>query len=351
MPSPMTLLLVIAFPAAVASHFFFPGTGTFVLACLALVPLARLMGEATEVIAHRLGSGLGGLMNASFGNAAELIIALAALKEGQTEVVKASITGAILGNLLLVLGMAIVAGGIRREKQVFNATAALSGSSMMFLSLVAIATPDLFHLSRGDAALPVLHTMSLGISVVLLLIYGLSLVFALKTHQHLYAAEDQGDEDGLPDWGQGKAVGVLLLSTLGVVVMAELLVGALEPAIATFGFTHTFLGVVVIAIIGNAAEHSTAVLMAMKNKMDLAFNIAFESSKQIAMFVAPVLVLLSSPLGHPLSLEFSHMEVVGIGLSVGATTLIGLDGESNWLEGTMLLGVYAILAVAFFFIP
>lgn len=344
-------LLAVAFPAAVASHFFFPGTNTFILCCLALIPLARLMGEATEVIAHKLGAGLGGLMNASFGNAAELIIAIAALREGQIEVVKASITGAILGNILLVLGMAIVAGGYKREKQTFNATAALSGSAMMFLALVAMTIPDLFHVSRGDAALPVLHKMSIGISIVLLIIYALSLLFALRTHQHLYAAEDEGEEEDLPPWSQKKAVAILLGATVGVVVMAEFLVKAIEPTIQKFGFTHTFIGVIVIAIIGNAAEHSTAILMAMKNKMDLAFNIAFESSKQIALFVAPCLVLLSVPLGHPLSLEFSHMEVVGMGVGVGAATLIGLDGESNWLEGAMLLGVYAILAVAFFFIP
>jgi Ca2+:H+ antiporter len=344
-------LLATAFPAAVASHFFFPGTNTFILCCLALIPLARLMGEATEVIAHKLGAGFGGLMNASFGNAAELIIAIAALREGQTEVVKASITGAILGNILLVLGMAIVAGGANREKQTFNATAALSGSAMMFLALVAMTVPDLFHVARGDAALPVLHTMSIGISVVLLFMYALSLLFALRTHQHLYAAEDEGIEEDLPDWSQAKAVGVLLAATVGVVVMAEFLVKAIEPAIHSFGFTHTFIGVIVIAIIGNAAEHSTAILMARKNKMDLAYNIAFESSKQIALFVAPVLVLLSIPMGHPLTLEFSHMEVVGMGVGVGAATLIGLDGESNWLEGAMLLGVYAILAVAFYFVP
>ena len=348
---PFLILLAIAFPLAVASHFLFPGTNTFLLACLALIPLARLMGEATEVLAHRLGSGLGGLMNASFGNAAELIIAIAALRNGQTDVVKASITGAILGNLLLVLGMAIVAGGARREKQTFNATAALSGAAMMFLAVVSILVPDLFHLTRPDASPAILHTMSLGISLVLLVIYALSLVFALRTHQHLYAGEDDLEEADLPDWSLRQASLLLLGATVGVVVMAELLIGAIEPAIASLGFTHTFLGVVVIAIIGNAAEHSTAILMAMKNKMDLAFNIAFESSKQIAMFVAPVLVLLSAPLGHPLSLEFSHLEVVGVGVSVGAATLIGLDGESNWLEGVMLLGVYAILAVAFYFVP
>jgi Ca2+:H+ antiporter len=309
------------------------------------------MGEATEVIAHQLGSGWGGLMNASFGNAAELIIALAALKEGQTEVVKASITGAILGNILLVLGMSIVAGGLKREKQTFNPTAALSGSAMMFLAVVAMTIPDLFHVSLGDAALPKMHALSVGISLVLLVIYVLSLFFALKTHKHLYAAEGEGDEDDLPPWSQKRAIVTLLGATVGVVLMAEFLVKSIEPAIASFGFTHTFIGVIVIAIIGNAAEHSTAILMAMKNKMDLAYNIAFESSKQIALFVAPLLVLVSIPLGHPLSLEFSHMEVAGMGIAVGAATLIGLDGESNWLEGVMLLGVYVILAVTFYFIP
>ncbi|MBL8950320.1 MAG: calcium/proton exchanger [Myxococcaceae bacterium] len=337
-------------PLAYASKFFSGGALTFALCALALVPLARWMGTATEVIAHRLGSGLGGLMNASFGNAAELIIAIVALRAGHVDVVKASITGAILGNLLLVLGAAVLAGGIGREKQTFNATAALSGSGLMFLAVTAMSIPDLFHVARGEAAVEVLRPMSIGISVVLLIIYALSLVFALRTHKHLYAGEDD-DSDDMPPWSQKKAIFVLLATTIGVVVMAEVLVGAIEPTIEKFGWTHTFIGVVVIAIVGNAAEHSTAVMMALKNKMDLAFNIAFESSKQIALFVAPLLVLLSVPLGQNLTLEFSHMEVVGMAVGVGAATLIGIDGESNWLEGVMLLGVYAILAVAFFFIP
>jgi Ca2+:H+ antiporter len=223
---------------------------------------------------------------------------------------------------------------------------------MMFLALTAMSVPDLFHVSQGDAALPVLLPMSVGISAVLLVVYALSLLFSLRTHRHLYAGEEDGTvEEDLPPWSTKKATLMLLAATLGVVVMAEFLVEALEDAIKTFGFTHTFIGVVVIAIVGNAAEHSTAILMAMKNKMDLAYNIAFESSKQIALFVAPVLVLLSLSFGHPLSLEFSHMEVVGMAVGVGAATLIGLDGESNWLEGVMLLGVYAILGVAFFYIP
>ncbi len=346
-------LLVVFFPLAVISHFALSGTMTFIFCAIALIPLARIMGEATEVIAHKLGSGLGGLMNASFGNAAELIIALAALRSGHTGVVKASITGAVLGNLLLVLGAAILAGGLKREKQTFNATAALSGSAMMFLALTAMIVPDLFHLARGDAALPHLKPLSIGISIILLLMYALSLLFSLRTHAHIYAGEDEEGEaeHELPQWSTGKATAYLLLATGGVVVVAEFLVHAIEDAIQSFGFTHTFVGVIIIAIVGNAAEHSTAILMAMKNKMDLAFNIAFESSKQIALFVAPVLVLLSIPLGQDLTLEFTHMEVLGMAVGIGATTLIGLDGESNWLEGAMLLGVYAILGITFYFIP
>ncbi|WP_205519926.1 calcium/proton exchanger [Pyxidicoccus caerfyrddinensis] len=344
-------LLVVAFPAAVASHFFFPGVWTFVLCAIALIPLARLMGEATEVIAHKLGSGLGGLMNASFGNAAELIIALAALRSGHADVVKASITGAILGNILLVLGASILVGGIKFNTQKFNTTAAMSGLSIMFLALTALAIPDLFHAVRGPAADAVIFPMSVAISVILLIVYALSLLFALKTHAHLYAGEDHGTPEELPTWSTKKATIVLLAATLGVVIVAEFLVHAIEAAIATFGFTHTFVGVIIIAIIGNAAEHSTAIIMALKNKMDLAFNIAFESSKQIALFVAPVLVLVSIPLGQNLTLEFSHMEVIGMAVGTAAATLIALDGESNWLEGVMLLGVYAILGVTFFFIP
>ena len=343
-------LLVVFFPLTVAAHFFFSGAVTFILAAFALIPLARLMGEATEAISAKLGAGLGGFMNASFGNAAELIIAIAALKNGQTAVVKASITGSILGNLLLVLGASVLAGGLTRKTQKFNATAALSSAALMFLAVVGLTVPDLFHVVSPAIANPVLRKMSIAISVILLGLYGLSLLFSLKTHAHLYGAG--GDEAPSEDhWSVRKGIVVLVLATLGVVVVAEILVHALEEAIASFGFTHTFVGVVVIAIIGNAAEHSTAILTAMKDKIDISFNIAFESSKQIALFVAPVLVLMSGFLGHPLTLEFSHMEVLGLALAVGAATLISLDGESNWLEGAMLLAVYAILGTAFFYIP
>jgi Ca2+:H+ antiporter len=203
-------LLAVAFPAAVASHFLFPGTWTFILCAVALIPLARLMGESTEVIAHKLGSGLGGLMNASFGNAAELIIALAALRSGQVEVVKASVTGAILGNLLLVLGASILAGGLKFERQKFNTTAALSGAAMMFLALTAMSIPDLFHAFRGPAADAVIFPMSVAISIILLFVYALSLLFALKTHAHLYAGEDHGTQEELPPWSPKKAMVILL---------------------------------------------------------------------------------------------------------------------------------------------
>lgn len=344
-------MLVVFLPLAIASHFLFPGQWTFFLCAVALVPLARMMGEATEVISHRLGPGLGGLMSASFGNAAELIIALAALRSGEVEVVKASITGGIIGNLLLVLGAAILAGGLKVPRMVFNSTTALSGLAMMFLALTALTVPDVFHFVRGEAAEPYMERMSFAIAVILLLIYVLSLVFSLRTHKHLYAAEDHGTTEDLPSWSMSRAVGVLLGSTLATIVVAEFLVHAIEPMIDQFGLTHTFIGVVVLAIIGGAAENSTAVMMALKNKIDLSFNLAFEASKMIAMFVAPILVLASHALGHPLTLEFTHMEVFGIAVGVGAASLIALDGESNWLEGVMLLGVYAILGVAFFFIP
>ena len=346
-PDGVFLLLLVLVPAALVSAAGGAGTATFILAALAIVPLAHWMGLATESLAHRLGAGLGGLMNATFGNAAELIIALVALRAGQTAVVKASITGSVLGNLLLVLGAAVLAGGLRRERQVFNATVALSGVALMYLAVTGLIIPDLFHLALGRAAEAVMRPLSLAVSVVLLVLYGLSLLFSLGTHAQLF----EGEAEGVPRWSLRKGVAVLLAATLATVVVAEVLVHALEPAIASLGLTPTFVGVVVIAVVGNAAEHSTAVLMAVRDRVEVAFSICFESSKQIALLVAPVLVLVSGLLGHPLTLEFSHLEVLALGIATGATTIIALDGESNWLEGAMLLGVYALLAIVFFFVP
>ncbi|MGO9830275.1 MAG: calcium/proton exchanger [Myxococcaceae bacterium] len=343
------LLLLALVPAALVSSWLQGGPLSFVLSALAIVPLAHWMGATTEAIAHRVGAGLGGLLNATFGNAAELIIALVALRAGQTAVVKASITGSIICNLLLVLGAAVFAGGLRRERQVFNATAVLSGVALMYLAVTGLVIPNLFHLALGAAAAPLMRPLSLAVSGVLLLLYGLSLLFSLKTHAGLFVGEQHSGSE--PRWRLRTAVGLLGAATLATVVVAEGLVRALEPATVSWGLTPTFVGVVVIAVVANAAEHSTAVLMAVRNQAEVAFSICLESSKQIALLIAPLLVLVSGPLGHPLTLEFSQLEVLAVAISVGATTIIALDGESNWLEGAMLLGVYALLAIVFFFVP
>jgi Ca2+:H+ antiporter len=352
--------LLVFFPIAVwleATHE--PGHGgttpIFVCSCLAIIPLAGWMGKATEHLASRTGPGIGGLLNATFGNLAELIIALIALRKGETEVVKASITGSIVGNLLLVLGASVLAGGLRFRSQKFNVTAAGTGSTLLAISAVALVVPSIFHSLVGAEGVGVERNLSFDISLVLLVVYALSLVFVLKTHSHLYCgAAEEHDAHGHegPPWGVGRAVGVLVAATAGVGVMAEFLVGAVDGMAAQAGMNKVFIGVILVAVVGNAAEHSTAVLVAMKNKMDLALNIAVGSSIQVALFVAPVLVLASHVMGpSPMDLHFSPMEVVAVAVSVGIAALIAQDGESNWLEGVMLLAVYAILAMAFWFHP
>jgi Ca2+:H+ antiporter len=356
------LVLLLFVPATLVAAWLKAGIVTFVLAALALVPLARWIGTATEMLARRLGPGLGGLLNATFGNAAELIVAIAALRAGETAVVKASITGSILGNLLLVLGGTALAAGLKEVRPRFNATAALSSAALMYLAVVGLVVPDLFHAVLGPRVDPLMRPISMGVSLILIVLYALSLLFSLRTHAELFSgsdaldaeleseilAEDEAPE-ALPSVGWGLAI--LLAATGVTVVVSEVLVGQLETAIRVWHLTPTFVGVVIIAIVGNAAEHSTAVLMALEGKIEVGIGICFESSKQIALFVAPVLVFLSGPLGHPLTLEFGHLEVLALALAVGATTLVTLDGETNWLEGAMLLGVYAVLGVTFFFVP
>jgi Ca2+:H+ antiporter len=352
------LWLLLFLPAAVLAAVLQAENATFALAALALIPLARWIGVATEVVAERSGPAIGGLLNATFGNAAELIVGIAALKAGQTAVVKASITGSIIGNLLLVFGATALAAGLKQERPRFNAQAALSGSALMYLALVGLVVPDLFHATLGERVTPLVRPLSLSVSGILILLYALSMLFTLRTHAALFSAIDPLDAElqaeadkPMPRWSFQVGMGVLLVSTAATVLVSELLVGSLETAIHSVGLTPTFVGVIVIAMVGNAAEHSTAVLMALENKMEVGISICFESSKQIALFVAPVLVFLSGPLGHPITLEFSHLEVLSLALAVGATTLVSLDGETNWMEGAMLLGIYAILAVTFFFVP
>ncbi|HEY1904733.1 MAG TPA: calcium/proton exchanger [Myxococcaceae bacterium] len=352
------LALLVFVPATAVAAWLHAGTWVFVLAALALIPLARWIGTSTEAVAGHLGPGLGGLLNATFGNAAELIIGIAALKAGQTAVVKASITGSILGNLLFVFGAAALAAGLKEPRPKFNATAALSSSALMYLAVVALIMPDLFHASLGASVTHLMAPLSLWVSGILVVLYGLSLLFSVRTHHQLFegadAVEAELEGEGPAEakrWSLGLGIGVLLVSTAATVVVSELLVGSLEMVMETWGLTPTFVGVIVIAIVGNAAEHSTAVLLALDRQLEVGVSICFESSKQIALLVAPLLVFLSGPLGHPITLEFSHLEVMSLALAVGATALVTLDGETHWLEGAMLIGVYAILALVFFFVP
>ncbi len=353
----LLLLLVFVPVAAVLEYAHASGVYVFAAAALAIVPLAGLMGRATEHLASRLGEGIGGLLNATFGNAAELIIALVALRAGLHDVVKASITGSIVGNILLVFGLAALVGGARRRAQHFNATAARLGSTLLLLSAIALVIPAIFHLIVGDAAGVGERKLSLEIAVVLMVTYILSLVFTLRTHRHLYdggaGAEGEAAADRHGDaWPRGRAVGVLVVATVLVAVMSEFLVGAIDEAAGRLGMNEVFVGVILVALIGNAAEHSTAILVARKNKMDLAINIAIGSSIQVALFVAPLLVFLSYGVGPaPMDLRFTTLEVVAVAASVGAIAQIAQDGETNWMEGVQLLAVYCILGMAFFFLP
>ena len=322
----------------------------FGAAGLAIVPLAGWMGRATEHLASRLGEGIGGLLNATFGNAAELIIALFALREGLHEVVKASITGSIIGNVLLVLGLSMVAGGMRYTVQDFNRSAASMGASLLLLSAIGLVVPTVFHALGPGAADE--RGLSLEIALVLFVTYLLSLVFSLRTHRHLYVGEESAGADEHPGaWSRRRSFGVLMVTSGLIAVMAELLVGSVEHAATALGLTEVFVGVILVAIVGNAAEHSTAVLVAMRGKMDLAVHIAIGSSLQIALFVAPVLLFASYLFGKPMDLVFTPFEVFSVVLAVLAVNHIVSDGECNWMEGVQLLAVYLILGLAFYFLP
>jgi Ca2+:H+ antiporter len=327
-------------------------TAIFVVSCLAILPLAGLMGEATEHLAHHTGSGLGGLLNATFGNAAELIIGFMALRAGETQIVKASLTGSIIGNLLVVLGLAMLLGGWKHEEMRFNPRAAETGSSMMLLAVVALVIPAIYATVTHHREPQHIESISLDISIILILTYVASLAFQFKTHQRFFAPEGDPARDAEENrpWSVGRSALVLAGSAVLTGLVSELLVRAVDEAGTALGLGKVFMGVVVVAVIGNAAEHSTAVLMAMKDKMDLALGIAMGSSMQIALFVAPVLVIAGHVMGRPLGLEFTLLEVAAVMLSVLAVGQLVQDGRTNWFEGVQLLAVYAILAVAFYFI-
>jgi len=329
----------------------FPDALVFSVACASLVPLARTMGDATEGLAERMGPAAGSLLNATFGNAAELILGIAALRHGHVELVKGSITGSILANLLLVGGGAIVAGGIRFRKLRFNRLAASSSISTLFLAVVAMVVPTLLKLGRNPRYEPAL--LSEEISAVLIAMYALTLWFGLRTHREQLAAVDDEPAPAEPA-ARRRSIRIELLRLLAAAAAtagaSELLVDALNGTVATLRLPEMFVGVVIVAIVGNAAEHSTALIFALRGDMDVALGIAWESSKQIALLVAPVLVFVGILLGAPMDLAFTRFEVVALGIAVIAVALIALDGESNWLEGAFLLAVYAVLGLGFFFV-
>jgi len=347
-------LLLVCMPIALALEWTHSSPiAIFILSCLAIVPLAGLMGKATEHLAEQMGEGLGGLLNATFGNAAELIIALMALRAGLHEVVKASVTGSIIGNLLLVLGLAVLTGGLRFPELKFNRTAASVSSTLLTLAAVGLVVPALFHQIALGRDTSHEWELSFEIAVVLFATYLLSLLFTLRTHAHLYVggAHEADQALGTYAWSRRKSVLVLLAATAGVALMSEALVASIEHAALALGMSQIFVGVILVAIIGNAAEHSTAILVAHKGKMDLAVNIAIGSSLQIALFVAPVLVFASYLFGRPMDLLFTSFEVLAVAVSVLIVNQIASDGESNWMEGVMLLAVYVILGLAFYFLP
>jgi Ca2+:H+ antiporter len=321
----------------------------FAASSLAVVPLASLLGDATEELAAHSGPALGGFLNSTLGNLTELIIGVLALWSGHIEVVKASLTGSIIGNLLLVFGLSALVGGMGRDKQSFNRVAVGANTSMLFLAVVALVMPAIYDLSVFGTLRPsgpVLERLSFWTALVLLASYAASLVFTFRTHRNLFGAEREN-----PSIGRTTAIVILVSTAALIAVSSEILVGQIESVTRQLGWTELFVGLIVLATVGNAAEHSTAVMMARRNKMDLALSITIGSSTQIALFVAPVLVLLSQVRPEPMSLVFHPLEIAAVILSAGIATLVSIDGETNWLEGVQLLAVYAILAVFFYFLP
>jgi Ca2+:H+ antiporter len=351
--------LLLFVPISIGASFLHLGPlAVFITAGIAILPLASWMGLATEEIAVVVGPTLGGLLNATFGNATELIIAFIALKAGLIEVVKASITGSIIGNLLLVMGLSMLLGGLRYKEQTFPPVVARVNASLMNLAVIAILLPTAIHFSSPKFQPAQIQKLSAAVSIVLVAVYALTLLFSMKTHSYLYdVGVAENGNSGSSTSGAHRPpdlklwTGVLLAATLAVAVESELLVGSLEVATEKLGLTPLFTGVILLPIIGNAAEHATAVTVAMKNKMDLSVSVAMGSSLQIALFVGPVLVLAGWFMGQPMNLDFKPFELVAVAVAVLIANSISSDGQSNWLEGMLLLATYVVLALAFYFHP
>jgi Ca2+:H+ antiporter len=357
-------VLLLFVPVSIAGHFLgWSDQIVFVTSALAIIPLAAWMGTATEEIAVVMGPALGGLLNATFGNATELIIALVALNAGLIDVVKASLTGSIIGNLLLVMGLSMLLGGLKYKEQTFQPVVARVSASSLNLAVIALLLPTAVDYTSTGIDADAIQKLSVAVSIVLIVVYGLTLIFSMKTHTYLYdeglaamdpqalaeanlADDDAHGQVNLPLW-----ISVLLGCTLLVAVESEFLVSTLEVATKELGLTALFTGVILVPIVGNAAEHATAVTVAMKDKMDLSVSVALGSSLQIALFVAPVLVLAGYIMGKPMDLNFNPFELVAVAVSVLIANSISSDGRSNWLEGSLLLAAYVVLGFAFYFHP
>jgi Ca2+:H+ antiporter len=353
------LVLLLFIPVSVAAHYLEWGDLiVFATAGLAILPLAAWMGAATEEISIVVGPNIGGLLNATFGNATELIIALVALQAGLVNVVKASITGSIIGNLLLVMGFSMLLGGIKYKEQTFQPIVARVNAAAMNLAVIAILLPTAMNYTSQGVGEETLQNLSLAVAVVLITVYALTLFFSMKTHTYLYEVGVAGTEEEKEEKEEHHEkpnmflwVGVLFACTLAVAYESELLVDSLEAATSQLGLTALFTGVILVPIIGNAAEHATAITVAMKDKMDLSLSVAVGSSMQIALFVAPVLVIAGWFLHKPMDLNFNPFELVAVAVSVLIANTISSDGKSNWLEGTLLLAAYTVLGLAFYFHP
>jgi Ca2+:H+ antiporter len=350
--NPISILLL-AFPLALLSEIlYWSPIATFSFAAIAIIPFAGFIGSATESIAAYTNPKIGALLNATLGNAAELIITIVAIRAGYLELVKASITGSILGNLLLVLGMSMLLGGLRHGIQTFDRKQASNNAIMLVLSVIILLIPSLLSHYIGDIETPApkVETLSLGVAIIMIVLYVLGLIFSYKVIGGPVVSPGEGDSTH-KGWSIRTGIVILILSTAGVAYLSEVLVGAIEPVVAASGISEFFIGLIFIPIIGNVAEHLVAVQVAMKNKMTLSVEIAIASSLQIALFVAPLLVFISLFIGNPLTLIFNQLELTALIAGVLIAALVSADGESNWLEGAELLAIYIILALAFFLIP
>lgn len=346
------LVLIVALPLSIFAEVW--GWGeiwVFIFSAISIIPMAEYIGQGTEALAAHTSPRMGGLLNATLGNAAELIITIVAIREGLLELVKASITGSIIGNLLFVMGLSMLLGGIRHGIQSFNARQASRNAILLILAVVALVIPSLFSHSIGPETSLRVEAFSEGIAAVMILLYILALIFSFKADGAPLAHKPSEDSDEEPVWSINIALAILALATFGVVIGSELLVGSVRPVVEDLGVSEFFLGVILIPIIGNVAEHLVAVEVALRNHMELSVEIAIASSLQVSLFVAPVLVFISLLMGNPLQLIFNQFELLALVAGVTIMALVSSDGESNWLEGAELLAVYFILSLAFFLLP